>query len=200
MPPLLRAFRPELLVTQHGCDSHALDPLAHLPLSVDGQRAAYAALHALAHEHADGRWVALGGGGYAHVEVVPRAWAHLVGEVVARPGPAAVRGAGELAGVRAGPPRSHRSGADDRRRRPAGTTMVGGPGRSATGRRRRGDRGDPARRPSGCTGWTLRRAVTRWSHTVARPDGRVRPSAEAAQLGSHCTTPRGLTTIGRHSA
>jgi acetoin utilization protein AcuC len=85
VPPLVRAFRPELLVTQHGCDSHALDPLAHLALSVDGQRASYARLHALAHEHAGGRWVALGGGGYAHVEVVPRSWAHLVGEVVHAP-------------------------------------------------------------------------------------------------------------------
>jgi acetoin utilization protein AcuC len=73
------------LVTQHGCDSHFLDPLAHLALSVDGQRAAYAALHELAHSCAGGRWVVLGGGGYEHVDVVPRAWAHLVGEVVHRP-------------------------------------------------------------------------------------------------------------------
>jgi acetoin utilization protein AcuC len=26
VPPLLRAFRPHILVTQHGCDSHRLDP------------------------------------------------------------------------------------------------------------------------------------------------------------------------------
>ena len=63
-----------MLVTQHGCDSHAEDPLAHLMLSVDGQRAAYLALHDLAHEVAGGRWVATGGGGYALVDVVPRAW------------------------------------------------------------------------------------------------------------------------------
>ena len=71
VPPLLREFAPDVLVTQHGCDSHAADPLAHLMLSVDGQRAAYLALHELAHEVAGGRWVALGGGGYALVEVVP---------------------------------------------------------------------------------------------------------------------------------
>ena len=80
VPPLLERFDPQLLVTQHGCDSHALDPLAHLELSVDGQRATYAALHDLAHRYAGGRWVALGGGGYALVQVVPRAWAHLVGD------------------------------------------------------------------------------------------------------------------------
>jgi acetoin utilization protein AcuC len=78
VPPLLRAFRPEVMVTQHGCDSHVLDPLAHLALSVDAQRASYAALHDLAHEVCGGRWVAAGGGGYELVAVVPRAWAHLV--------------------------------------------------------------------------------------------------------------------------
>ena len=40
VPPLLRAFAPEVLVSQHGCDSHRLDPLAHLELSVDAQRRA----------------------------------------------------------------------------------------------------------------------------------------------------------------
>ena len=85
VPPLLREFAPEVLVTQHGCDSHAADPLADLALSVDGQRAAYLALHDLAHEVAGGRWVATGGGGYALVEVVPRAWSHLLAAVAGQP-------------------------------------------------------------------------------------------------------------------
>jgi acetoin utilization protein AcuC len=78
VPPLVRSFDPDVLVTQHGCDSHALDPLAHLALSLDCQRASYEALHELAHETAGGRWVAAGGGGYEIIDVVPRAWAHLV--------------------------------------------------------------------------------------------------------------------------
>ncbi len=85
VPPLLREFAPEILVTQHGCDSHADDPLAHLMLSVDGQRAAYLELHELAHEVAGGRWVATGGGGYALVDVVPRAWSHLLATVGGHP-------------------------------------------------------------------------------------------------------------------
>jgi acetoin utilization protein AcuC len=85
VPPLLRAFEPEILITQHGCDSHELDPLAHLTLSVDGQRAAYAALHRLAHETAGGRWILTGGGGYELVQVVPRAWTHLLAEAAGRP-------------------------------------------------------------------------------------------------------------------
>jgi acetoin utilization protein AcuC len=85
VPPLLREFDPEILVTQHGCDSHAEDPLAHLMLSVDGQRATYLALHDLAHELSDGRWVVTGGGGYALVDVVPRAWTHLLAIVAGAP-------------------------------------------------------------------------------------------------------------------
>jgi len=75
--PLVRAFRPDVLVTQHGCDTHMQDPLAHMALSVDAQRAAADALHRLAHEASGGKWVALGGGGYELVDVVPRAWTHL---------------------------------------------------------------------------------------------------------------------------
>jgi acetoin utilization protein AcuC len=79
VPSLVRGFAPDVLVTQHGCDSHFLDPLAHLAVSLDAQRAVQVMLHELAHSAADGRWVALGGGGYEIVDVVPRSWAHLVG-------------------------------------------------------------------------------------------------------------------------
>jgi acetoin utilization protein AcuC len=75
--PLVRAFRPDALVTQHGCDTHAEDPLAHFAVTVDAQRAAAESLHRLAHEVCEGRWVALGGGGYEVVDVVPRTWTHL---------------------------------------------------------------------------------------------------------------------------
>jgi acetoin utilization protein AcuC len=85
VPEVVKAFRPSVLVTQHGCDSHAEDPLAHLAKTVDGQRAAYLALHDLAHEVADGKWVATGGGGYAIIDVVPRAWTHLLAIVAGNP-------------------------------------------------------------------------------------------------------------------
>jgi len=85
VPPLVREFKPDVLVTQHGCDSHIDDPLAHLSLTVDGQRAAYLALHDLAHEVCDGRWVVTGGGGYSVVDVVPRAWTHLLAIVGGSP-------------------------------------------------------------------------------------------------------------------
>jgi acetoin utilization protein AcuC len=78
VPSVLRAFAPEIIFSQCGADAHRLDPLADLRLSVDGQRAAYVAMRDLADELCDGRWVAMGGGGYALVEVVPRAWTHLL--------------------------------------------------------------------------------------------------------------------------
>ena len=69
-------FGPTLLVTQHGCDSHAFDPLAHLRLTT----AAIPARHAAARRHRpslhrEGRWLATGGGGYDAYRVVPRSWA-----------------------------------------------------------------------------------------------------------------------------
>ncbi|MGA5277086.1 acetoin utilization protein AcuC [Streptomyces cellulosae] len=85
VPELIADFRPQVLVTQHGADTHFEDPLAHLAVSLDAQRAVQVACHDLAHEHAEGRWVALGGGGYAVVEVVPRSWAHLVAIAAGRP-------------------------------------------------------------------------------------------------------------------
>lgn len=85
VPALVRAFAPDIIVSQHGCDSHMDDPLTNLMLSVDGQRASYLAVRDLAQEVTGGRWVATGGGGYAVVDVVPRIWTHLLAIVAGRP-------------------------------------------------------------------------------------------------------------------
>lgn len=85
VPPLVRAFAPDIIVSQHGCDSHMDDPLTNLMLSVDGQRASYLAVRDLAEEVTGGKWIATGGGGYAVVDVVPRAWAHLLSIVAGQP-------------------------------------------------------------------------------------------------------------------
>jgi acetoin utilization protein AcuC len=85
VPALLREFRPSVLVTQDGCDSHFLDPLAHLQTSTAIWPHVGGRFHELAHELCEGRWVATGGGGYAIREVVPRAWTLLFSEMVERP-------------------------------------------------------------------------------------------------------------------
>jgi acetoin utilization protein AcuC len=85
VPSVLRAFRPELVVLQAGADSHQLDPLANLQLSVDGQRAAAIAVRDLADELCGGKVVATGGGGYALMQVVPRTWSHLIATMTGEP-------------------------------------------------------------------------------------------------------------------
>ena len=74
VPAALDAFDPQVLVTQLGCDAHVHDPLAHLALTTDDFHAVAVRLAELADAHAEGRWVAMGGGGYQVARVVPRAW------------------------------------------------------------------------------------------------------------------------------
>jgi acetoin utilization protein AcuC len=74
VPDAVRAFTPDVLVTQLGCDTHHLDPLAQMLLTTRAYRETAQELHALAHDAAAGRWVATGGGGYQWARVVPRAW------------------------------------------------------------------------------------------------------------------------------
>jgi len=85
VPAMLRRFKPTVLVTQDGCDTHHLDPLAHLAASTRIWPRVGKMFHELAHELCDGRWLALGGGGYAIYEVVPRAWTLFFAEMVERP-------------------------------------------------------------------------------------------------------------------
>ncbi|WP_238385384.1 acetoin utilization protein AcuC [Nesterenkonia muleiensis] len=87
VPALVRAFEPEVIVSQHGCDTHADDTLADLRLSVDGQRQLALDIGHLAEEFTNGRWIATGGGGYSLYQVVPRTWAHLTAIVAGSPVP-----------------------------------------------------------------------------------------------------------------
>ena len=47
VPSVVRAFAPEVVISQCGADGHRLDPLADLRLTVDGQRESYLAMRAL---------------------------------------------------------------------------------------------------------------------------------------------------------
>ncbi|MBN1890459.1 MAG: acetoin utilization protein AcuC [Thermoflexales bacterium] len=68
VPPMLKRFQADIVVTQLGVDTHYQDPLAHLGLTTAGHSTLFEALEALAP-----RWLALGGGGY-NLNVVPRSW------------------------------------------------------------------------------------------------------------------------------
>ncbi len=75
VPQLAGYFGPDLIVSQHGADSHAWDPLAHLRVTTTAMGEAARLVDSIAHRHADGRWLATGGGGYDVYRVVPRTWA-----------------------------------------------------------------------------------------------------------------------------
>ena len=74
LPELAASFGPDLIVSQHGADSHAWDPLAHLNVTTTGHGRAARLVDQLAHRFARGRWLATGGGGYDAYRVVPRTW------------------------------------------------------------------------------------------------------------------------------
>ena len=68
VPPLIRGFHPDVVVTQLGVDTFYNDPLTNLHLSIFGFEKVVRRIRELAP-----RWVALGGGGY-DVSNVARAW------------------------------------------------------------------------------------------------------------------------------
>ncbi|WP_442595527.1 acetoin utilization protein AcuC [Neobacillus sp. D3-1R] len=70
-------FKPDVIVTQNGADSHYYDPLTHLSASMKIYREIPKLAHEIAHTYCDGKWIAVGGGGYDIWRVVPRAWAHI---------------------------------------------------------------------------------------------------------------------------
>ncbi|GCE12977.1 acetoin utilization AcuC family protein [Tengunoibacter tsumagoiensis] len=87
LSPLVTAFAPAVIISQHGCDTHAWDPLSHLSLTMRGIMAQMRAAHELAHTYCGGKWVALGGGGYDLYRVVPRAWSAVWAEMSGQPLP-----------------------------------------------------------------------------------------------------------------
>jgi acetoin utilization protein AcuC len=90
LPALAEAFRPDVIVSQHGADAHAFDPLAHLLVTTTAMGAAARLVDSMAHRWAGGRWLATGGGGYDVYRVVPRDWAHVWLAAAHREAPAEV--------------------------------------------------------------------------------------------------------------
>ena len=79
------AFRPDLLVTQLGADTHYGDPLANLGLTLPAYPRMARIIHDAAHDFAQGRWVATGGGGYQAETIVPLVWTMHFAEMCGAP-------------------------------------------------------------------------------------------------------------------
>ncbi len=73
VPPLIKAFKPDIIINQCGVDTHFTDPLPHLLLTVQTYQALAERIHNLSHEFTKDKWLAFGGGGYSP-SVVARAW------------------------------------------------------------------------------------------------------------------------------
>lgn len=81
LPTVTKGFKPDIIISQNGCDAHSFDPLTHLSCSMRIYQEIPRLVHELAHEYCNGRWVAVGGGGYDIYRVVPRAWTLLWSEM-----------------------------------------------------------------------------------------------------------------------
>ncbi|MFW6206041.1 MAG: acetoin utilization protein AcuC [Gemmatimonadota bacterium] len=92
VPELAAVFRPDVVVVQTGCDTHAFDPLTHLRCTTGLAEALMQRVVAIAEEHCHGRIVATGGGGYAIWTVVPRAWTLAWAALSGREAPDAIPG------------------------------------------------------------------------------------------------------------
>jgi len=74
VPPLLKSYRPEVIVVQFGADGYYTDPLVGLALTTHTYEHVARRLHMLSHELCSGRLVMTGGGGYS-AEDAARIWA-----------------------------------------------------------------------------------------------------------------------------
>lgn len=75
-------FKPDVILTQNGADSHFHDPLTHLSATMKIYEQIPKLAHELAHQYCNGRWIAVGGGGYDIWRVVPRAWSRIWLEMI----------------------------------------------------------------------------------------------------------------------
>lgn len=87
LPTVARGFKPDIIVTQNGCDAHTFDPLTHLSTTMRIYQEIPRLARDLADELCDGRLIATGGGGYDIWRVVPRAWGLLWTELSGQPVP-----------------------------------------------------------------------------------------------------------------
>ncbi|MBS7249046.1 MAG: acetoin utilization protein AcuC [Candidatus Freyarchaeota archaeon] len=86
VPPLVRAYQPEILLQQSGVDTHYTDPLTSEALTINSYVKVFGTMHKLAHEVCDGKYLMFGGGGY-QMDVVARAWTSMLYEILNLPIP-----------------------------------------------------------------------------------------------------------------
>lgn len=81
LPDATARFQPDVIISNHGADTHLWDPITHLALTTRAFAKQANLVHRLAHQYAAGRWLAVGSGGYEWRAVVPRSWAIIWAEM-----------------------------------------------------------------------------------------------------------------------
>ena len=79
--PVVRRFRPDVIVSMTGVDPHHTDPMAHLQVTTAAFARLNTAMHDLAFDAAQGRWLVVTGGGY-NIDLLARLWASLLARMV----------------------------------------------------------------------------------------------------------------------
>ncbi|MCF6408797.1 acetoin utilization protein AcuC [Pseudalkalibacillus salsuginis] len=78
---IVKFFKPDIIISQNGVDAHYWDPLTHLSLTMKSYRKIPELVNRAADRYTEGRWIAVGGGGYDIWRVVPRAWSMIWAEM-----------------------------------------------------------------------------------------------------------------------
>lgn len=73
----IQAFEPDVILSQNGVDAHFRDPMTHLSLTSKSYEEIPRFVRDMADKYTDGKWIAVGGGGYNIWQVVPRMWSQI---------------------------------------------------------------------------------------------------------------------------
>lgn len=78
-------FKPDIILSQNGADAHYLDPLTHLSVTHRTYQTIPQIVNKCAAQYTDGKWIAIGGGGYNIFQVAPLAWAQVYNAMLGNP-------------------------------------------------------------------------------------------------------------------
>lgn len=74
---VIQSFKPDVILSQNGVDAHFRDPMTHLSLTSKSYEEIPRFVRDMADKYTDGKWIAVGGGGYNIWQVVPRMWSQI---------------------------------------------------------------------------------------------------------------------------
>lgn len=73
----IKKFQPNIILSQNGVDAHYRDPMTHLSLTSKSYEEIPRFVKQMADRYTEGKWIAVGGGGYNIWQVVPRMWSQI---------------------------------------------------------------------------------------------------------------------------